>query len=491
MKNKFAKIMCLALIAIVMPCCILFAGCSTDLVAVKDISYTRTEGLSDIYTITYTNGTTSEFRVKNGADGAKGEDGKDAQNVTITEIFEKYKETHAGATYEEFLKEYLSFENNEKTKVINECLLSSFILYSEFKTTEAVHTGFLSTGTINSVSRSGGSGILYRLDNDYAYIITNYHVVYNSKANADNNGKLAYRIVGYLYGSEGANGVVTDENGNEVLKDGYQQYNYGKYGIEFEFVGGSAEKDLAVLRTNATNLKAINSQVKPITFADEYVVGGTAIAIGNIEGMGISITEGVVSVDSEYITLSIDQQRKYRSMRIDTAIYHGSSGGGLFNEKGQLIGITNSGDEKDENINYAIPLSVVKNTVENIMYYYSDEDETTTGAYKVLLGVTVQAEDSKYVYDKATGKGRVVESIGIVNIGEGSIVSKMSLAEGDILSAFYINGTEYVLDRNYELGDLLLNVREGDVICFKMNRGSNAINSATYTITKSDLVSLA
>ena len=490
MKNKFAKIMCLALIAIVMPCCILFAGCSTGTVAVKDITYTRTEGLSDIYTITYTDGTTSEFRVKNGADGAKGEDGKDAQNVTITEIFEKYKETHANATYEEFLKEYLSFENNEKTKVINECLLSSFILYSEFKVSEVMQTGFYTTQTVSSVSRSGGSGVLYKIDDDYAYIITNYHVVYSSKANADNNGNLAYRVVGYLYGSEGANDVITDETGNKVLKDGYPQYDYGKYGIEFEYVGGSVEKDLAVLRTSAANLKAINSQVKPIAFADEYTAGETAIAIGNIEGMGISITEGVVSVDSEYITLSIDQQRRYRSMRIDTAIYHGSSGGGLFNEKGQLIGITNSGDEEDENINYAIPLSIVKNTVENIMYYYSDTDEATVGAYKVLLGVTVQSDESKYVYDKSTGKGKVVESIGVTKINEDSIASKMSLAEGDILVAFYINGIEYALDRNYELGDLLLAVREGDEIYFKVGRGTNAVNSATYTVAKADLLEL-
>ena len=36
---------------------------------ISDISYTRSEGLVDIYTITYTNGETSEFNVTNGKDG--------------------------------------------------------------------------------------------------------------------------------------------------------------------------------------------------------------------------------------------------------------------------------------------------------------------------------------------------------------------------------------------------------------------------------------
>lgn len=487
--NKIAKTMCFMLLAIVMPCCILFAGCAVYTgVAVKDIQYTSTDGLVDTYTITYTDGTTSTFQVKNGADGSNGQDGHDAPKITVDELFAEYKELHPEATYEEFLAEYLTYEDIDKTKVIDECLLSSMILYSEFKTTE--QSGFFTTTTTNTVSRSGGSGVIYKIEDDYTYIITNYHVVYSSSVNADNNGNIAYRVVGYLYGSEGANSIVTDENSNKVLKDGYPQYDYGKYGIELEYIGGSGAKDLAILRTDTTKLKAINENVKAIEFADEYNVGETAIAVGNVEGMGLSVTEGVVSVESEYITLAIDKTRQYRSMRIDTSIYHGSSGGGLFNEKGQLIGITNSGDGDDQNVNYAIPLSIVKNTVENIIFYYNDGDSDTTNAYRVLLGVTVQAQESKFVYDKTAGRGRVVEAIGVVKVEENSISSKMSLQKDDILTAFYINTTRYDLDKNYELGDLLLTVRAGDKIKFEVKRGNNKVESTEYTILKSDLVTL-
>lgn len=488
MKNKIAKFMCLALLVIVMPCCVMFSGCSwIDSVTVKSIEYSKTVGLVDYYTITYTDGTTSEFSVRNGADG------KDGAKVTLEEIFEEYKTTHSDATYEEFLKEYLTLEDNSKTKAINQNLLSSFILYSEFKTNETVTSGWTST-TKKTVSRSGGSGVLYKIDeeNNVAYIITNYHVVYSSSANADNGGNIAYRIAGYLYGSEGSNGVATDANGNTVQDGGYNVYNYGDTGIEFTYVGGSVEKDLAILETDLGALRKINSQVRAVEFADSYTVGETAIAIGNTEGLGISVTEGVISVDSEYISLSIDKTRTYRSMRIDTAIYHGNSGGGLFNEKGQLIGITNSGDEDDQNVNYAIPIEIVKNTVENIMYYYTDGDENTNGAYKVTLGVTVQSENTKMVYDESTGNGGVEEDITVVEITKDSIASKLGLEIDDVLLSFFINDTEYSLDRKYELGDLLLKVRAGDTIKFKVCRDSATTTlDSTYTIQATDLVAIA
>ncbi len=495
MKNKLAKILCFALLVITLPCCVMLSGCSSSSVAVKSIEYSRTDGLVDIYTITYTDGNTQEFKVKNGADG------QDAEKITISEAYQDYKTANPDSTltYDEFLKAYLTVENNDKTKVINQCLLSSFILYSEFKVDKTVQTSFWHTTTQKTISRSGGSGVLYKIDteNDVAYIITNYHVVYSSDANADNNGNIAYRIFGYLYGSEGSSTVVTDSSGNYVLKDGYPQFEYGDSGLEFEYVGGSAEKDLAIIKTSASKLLAINSQAKEITFADDYTVGETAIAIGNVEGNGISVTEGIVSVDSEYIALAIDETRIYRTMRIDTAIYHGSSGGGLFNDKGELIGITNSGDEDDENVNYAIPLSIVKGTVENIMYYYLDGDPETTGAYKVSLGVTVNSSSTKFVYDEESGSARIVEVPYVTEITKGSIAETLGLQVNDILKSITINNTEYEFDRAYEMGDLLLTLRSGDKIALTISRTSTdtkkaeTITTAGYMIENSDLVALA
>ena len=105
-------------------------------------------------------------------------------------------------------------------------------------------------------------------------------------------------------------------------------------------MGGTITYDIAVLRAKTSDVLARNEDAQPVKLADEYHVGETAIAIGNPEGDGLSVTQGVISTESEYITLSIDDTpRSYRSIRIDTALYSGNSGGGLFNKSGELIRI--------------------------------------------------------------------------------------------------------------------------------------------------------
>ena len=109
----------------------------------------------------------------------------------------------------------------------------------------------------------------------------------------------------------------------------YMNYKYDEYAIPASYVGGSVTYDLAVVKASKEDVFNVNPYVLPVEFASSYSVGETAIAIGNSEGEGISVTQGVVSVDSEYINLEIDKKRSYRSIRIDTAIYSGNSGGGI------------------------------------------------------------------------------------------------------------------------------------------------------------------
>lgn len=478
--KKITKLLCMGMMAVAMPCCLIFAGCNAksayDIAVEHGFVGTETEWLASL----------------RGNDGANGTDGANGSDLTVMDLFDKYKETHADATYEDFLREYLTINVDDYSAVINNCMLSSMKLYTEFKVTKTVQNGWMSTTTQKAVARSGGSGVIYAIDEDYTYIITNYHVVYNKSANPDNGGYIAYRTVGYLYGSEGANGQKTDAGGNGVTdSNGYAIYEYGDMGIEMEFVGGSAEKDIAVLRADTASMRAINPQLKAVEFADGYYVGETAIAIGNPEGEGISVTQGIVSVDSEYIYLDIDTTRAYRAMRIDTALYSGNSGGGLFNSYGKLIGITNAGDGTDENVNYAVPLPIVKNVVENIMYYYTDGDEATENAYKVSLGLTVDISQSKYVLDTKTSKGKIVETILVEEIANDSIASKLNMLIGDQVVSLFVGETEYSLDRSYQLGDLLLTIKTGDEIKFKLKREDNFVYSATYTILNSDMVALA
>lgn len=457
--------------------CVSLTACSNAL-TIEGIEKTDSSGLVDTYTIYYSDGSTYEFEITNGANGTNGTNGKDAKDVTIREIYDEYVKEYGDITFEDFIDKYIDYAVADNALAINSALRSCLQVYSEFTVTES--TGYPFYTTNKGIERSGGSAVVYRMDDDYTYIITNYHVVYSSSANEVCEDGIAYKLIGYLYGSEGSVSMTKTKDDN-----GYTIYDYGDTAIPLEYVGGSINYDIAILRTSTSTIKAINDGVVPVEFASEYHVGDTAIAIGNPEGYGISASEGIISVDNEFISLDIDgTARSYRSMRIDTAIYAGSSGGGLFNAKGELIGITNAGNTTDENINYAIPVNIVKPVVENIMTYYTG---TKTTVHKVTFGVTVTVDNTKYEYDTKTGYGKITEDIVVKEITSSSIASALGLQENDIITAIKVNDITYNLNRYFELGDIALTIRAGDSLLISYTRGTDKLTTDIYYIKSEDI----
>lgn len=429
MKGKKA----LWLFAPLLACAVLAGGCSFDTISVTSIELTSSNGLEDTYTVNYSNGTSSTFTVKNGRD------------ITVQDLFNRYKEEYGDdLTYEGFLEKYLTL-TDASAAVISEALASSF----EIKAT-------------NGYSTNAGSGVLYAVNEtkNEAYVITNYHVTYIS---GSFSGNVAANISCTLFGSD-------------------------QTSLSCTYIGGSASSDIALLKVDLQKLLAVNACVKPVKVATDYCVGERVYAIGNAEGYGISATTGIVSVDSENVTMSVDgTKRTHRAMRIDAAIYHGNSGGGLFNAKGELIGITNGGSEDDENINYAIPLSLVTGTADNILHYYADSDTSTFGAYKPELGFTANIQNSRYLLNGDTGRGYIKEDIVIDSVKAFSIASNLSLRAKDIVTAIEVNGVKHLLNRSYEIYDLLLTVRAGDKIKVCYTRTGLEKETSVYTLNSGDL----
>lgn len=474
---KFKKILVCFTLAVTLLLASVFSGCNlSSAKEIKSIEKTSTVGLVDTYTITYSNGTTYTFEITNGKDG------EDAQNLSVEELYEAYISQNPDADFDDFLQSIATINPDTTLSVSNKALRSAMKVYSEF--TEAYRYGGGFWGQQQHVSYETavycGSAVVYLIESDYTYMITNYHVLYDE--DAATQSKLAEKIVCYLYGSE-SEPVET----KQTTSSGATVYDYGDYGIECEYVGGAITLDLAVIKASTADVKKINPDVQQIEFAEDYHVGETAIAIGNSEDEGISVTKGIVSVDNEYINYSIDNtERYYRSMRIDTAIYGGNSGGGLFDSDGKLIGITNAGDSEDQNINYAIPVNIVKPVVENIIHY-------NDGGVKVLkLGVTVSAQNGKYVYDAQKGYGDIKEDVICTEITDNSLADKgFGLEAGDRLVALKINGVTNEFNRYFNLGDLLYTVRQGDVVSFIYYRNDEKVQSTEYQVTKQDLVSVA
>ena len=460
------------------------SGCEieTSLIplSIKSIEKTSTDGLVDTYTIYYSDGTESTFEVTNGADGESGADGVDGKNgedgkdgvdgkdITVEALYERYVTEYGEIDYADFLEMYMTLESEEYPAIHN-CL----------QTTAKVYTAFTEPDSQNNnapkrVSYTGAS-VIYKIEEEYTYFLTNYHVTYDEKAT---DGKISEEIHCYLYGSESA---------PKKSEDGLS-YSYDDYAIACEYVGGAATYDLALLRARTADVKAVNPNVKAVTFAEDYYVGESAITVGNPGGEGISVTKGIVSVDADNITLSVDgTSRTYRSIRIDTPLYKGNSGGGLFNRKGELIGISNAGDLTKENINYAIPLQIVKSAAENMLSYAKDGLDETQGAYKIKLGITVTATNSKYTYDAQSGYGKITEDVLITAVEADSLAFSMGFADRDIITAIVIEDETYAINRYYEIGDYLLYLREGTTFSFLYKRNGENYETAEHTVERSQL----
>lgn len=470
-----------------------FAGCG-GAPYVTSIVQNPPNGQQDSFTVYYSDGTSYEIKVNNGKDGANGQAGADGKDVTAADLYEEYKKQTGdeNITYAEFLEKYLTVTDDGSASVA-QCLNSTMKLYTEFVESSIHYVGFNQTRKVSKTAIYTGSAVIWDIDADaagYTYIVTNYHVIYDKKADGElNGGMTARKVYCYLYGSEDApiekDTGRTDVYGNPIYEtdeNGCLVYDYGDYGVSCEYIGGSIEKDLAVLRAKTSELKEINPDIKKIELASDYYVGETAIAIGNPENEGMSVTKGIVSVDNEYITLSIDDtKRAYRSIRMDTALYGGNSGGGLFNAKGELIGICNAGDSEDQNINYAIPLDIVTGTVENILYYFGAEG-FENGVHIITLGVTVIAENSRYVYDAALGYGKIKENVVLREVTANSIAERLGLASGDLIKSLSINGKEWQIYRTFAISDLILTMRPGDSISFKYERGGVEKNTGAYVL---------
>ena len=83
---------------------------------------------------------------------------------------------------------------------------------------------------------------------------------------------------------------------------------------------------------NSDILKASDACEVDVADSDEIVVGDTAIAIGNAQGYGISTSFGILSVDSEYITMTAADGSttvSFRVMRTDTAVNSGTAVAGF------------------------------------------------------------------------------------------------------------------------------------------------------------------
>lgn len=114
-----------------------------------------------------------------------------------------------------------------------------------------------------------------------------------------------------------------------------------------------AQQDIAVLKVDASALPAA-----PLAATAKLPTGAPIIAIGTPEGEPFTVTAGIVTTTRQRFSQTIYDDL----IGVDARILGGNSGGGIFNQEGELIGILSLGGLY-QTLGYAVPIDRAKDVL--------------------------------------------------------------------------------------------------------------------------------
>ena len=361
--------------------------------------------------------------------------GKDGSDVTVEDLYHTYLSaknlTETQCTLADFIETYypeylLQVEDGSKLTLTE--LASQQALRS---TVDILYAGYMNSAVINAyeveiqdsetneeyeayaieettsapVCLSAGSGVIYKVGTDTAYIITNYHVCYVDNYSNDPTYRVYYNedtdeyftatydeskvdqaiqsvgwgttTIDYIKKTDAVKAPI-ETHFMETYEVYFHGYQTEEYALSAKFVGGSADNDIAVLKIEKSATKnnelIFTEDYKAAAIGDSSAlsVGKEVIAVGNpllantnidtstlntiaeyvnaykdtyIEALCLTVTGGEVSNISEYqdfgSIIKPNEASIMRLIRVSSAINAGNSGGGLYDLHGRLVGIVN------------------------------------------------------------------------------------------------------------------------------------------------------
>ena len=251
---------------------------------------------------------------------------------------------------------------------------------------------------------AGGSGFFAF---DSKTIITNYHVIKN-----------AYRI------------EIIDDDDNMVEIS--LIYNINK------------DKDIAILQIDG---ESTYSPLK-ISTETELKKGESVIAIGSPLGLKNTISKGTIS--------NFVEQDGIDMIQFTAAISHGSSGGALLNDVGEVIGITSGSYIDGQNLNLAIPAVEIvdlyndKPILKGVADYYYETVTPTINAGVLTVGVCADLHPYEYIDDAGKITGIDVEITRDIADRIGLKAEFVNMTFENLFSALIDGKIDCVIGASYE-----------------------------------------
>lgn len=249
---------------------------------------------------------------------------------------------------------------------------------------------YFGTFSVPYESEGAGSGVIFYSDSERVAIATNNHVI-----------------------DEATSIFITFSNGEE------------EFSVPAKVAGTKSDSDLAVITVNWEDLeeKGIYA-VSVATFgnSDKLEVGDPVFAIGNAMDMGISATDGIISMTEQRIYI---EESELVVLQTSAAINSGNSGGALVNSAGEVIGINTAkyNSSKTEGMGYAIPSNEIVPIIEELLL-----NGTQPKPYVGITGTSITA-DNAALYRLPVGAL-------IMEVTENGPAYNAGIQVGDIITQF-------------------------------------------------------
>lgn len=271
---------------------------------------------------------------------------------------------------------------------------------------------------------------------------------------------------GFVVSKDGL--VVTNKHVVADTSASYRVFLADNKLYEVEKIFRDPSTDLAILKINASKeeLKPVELGVSSKLKVGQFVIAiGTAlgefrntVTTGVISGLGRGIVAGSPFEGSENLDNVI---------QTDAAINPGNSGGPLLNSLGQVIGVNVAVASGAQNIGFALPINVVKDSLDNF---------NKTGQFsRPFLGIRYRMISNK----EAITKGWI-EGAGVVEVVTASPAENAGVKEGDIITKI---DEEKITEKN-DLAKVIAKKKVGQEIKITLWR-DNEEKTVTVTLKES------
>jgi len=256
---------------------------------------------------------------------------------------------------------------------------------------------------------------------------------------------------GFIISSDGL--IVTNKH---VVSDTQAKYKVIKgkdETVEVIDIYRDPVNDLAILKVNKTGLTPVE-----MGDSDKLKVGQTVVAIGTALGeFRSTVTKGVISGLGRGITaggFGVGMEKLEDVIQVDAAINPGNSGGPLFDSNAKVIGVNVAVSQSGQSIGFALPINLVKASVDNFRQ---------TGEFdRPYLGVAYQMISERAALLNEVPMGAYVQTV-----MTDSPAAKAGLKAGDII--IEIDGKKLSSDET-SIADIVNHRKIGDSLKLKYYR---------------------